>query len=241
MTTDPKPTILCVEDERDLAALIADDLSDAGMYVQCFHRKEPVIDWLGRNFANLVLLDVSLPDGTGFEILREMRQKGMTTPVIFLTGNIDEADRVQGLDLGADDYIAKPFSFPELRARIRAVLRRSETSRDAVISGEAKITDEPFDFCGASVDPPRMRINFPNGKTENIGSKELGIIHFMTRHVGTVVTRRALVHAVWGIHANPKSRSVDQYIVKIRTMLSENGCSDTTFRTIHGVGYFYDG
>jgi DNA-binding response OmpR family regulator len=142
--------------------------------------------------------------------------------------------------MGGDDYITKPFSFPELIARINAVLRRAETAKDFQITQNARLTEEPFAFCGAEINPLRLEANFPDGETEKIGRKELGIMIYLVSNPGTVLTRRSLIHAVWGVHADIKSRSLDQYIVKIRDLLARHQCTADCFRTIHGVGYIYD-
>lgn len=238
--SEAKPLILVIEDEEEISSLVAEELENAGMNVQVFHKVANVLPFLKGNFVNLMLLDVGLPDGTGFDALRQARDAGFQTPAIFLTANTTERDRVTGLDIGADDYVAKPFSFPELIARIKAVLRRTETAQDQKVTQNAQITEEPFTFCGATVNPSRLEMDFPDGATEKIGKKELGITHYLANHTGNVITRRALIHAVWGIHADVKSRSLDQYVVKIRNLLSQHNCSDAAFKTIHGVGYLYE-
>jgi DNA-binding response OmpR family regulator len=235
-----KPLILIVEDDVELSRLIADQLESCGMNTQVFHRAANVMRYLEKNFANLMLLDVNLPDQTGFEVVEQLRGAGVTTPVIFLTATGDEADRVRGLELGGDDYIIKPFSFPELVARIHAVLRRAETADDMKITRNLSIGEEPFAFSGAEVNPKRMELVFPNGKTAKLGRKELGILAYMYQHPNTVITRRTLIHGVWGIHADVRSRSLDQYIVKVRHLFERNGVARDDFKTIHGVGYIYN-
>jgi DNA-binding response OmpR family regulator len=114
---------------------------------------------------------------------------GVTVPVIFLTGNIEETSKVRGLDMGGDDYITKPFSYAELVARIRAVLRRTETKSDQNVTKNVKISDEPFDFCGAKITPERLEIAFPTSDVK-LGRKELGILSYLNAHQGHVITRR---------------------------------------------------
>lgn len=237
---DPKPLILVLEDEKELAQFIADELEQADMMVQVFHRVEQVLPFLKRHHVNLMLLDVGLPDGTGFDALEGVRAADIHTPAIFLTANDTESDRVKGLTIGADDFVPKPFSFPELIARIKAVLRRTETARDYRVTNNADVAQEPFNFCGAKVIPAKMRMEMPSGELVKIGKKELGILSYLTRHPGEVVTRAALIHAVWGIHADIKSRSLDQYIVKIRDLLGTHQCQEDCFKTIHGIGYLYE-
>ncbi|HEX2100773.1 MAG TPA: response regulator transcription factor [Candidatus Synoicihabitans sp.] len=240
MRAEPKPLILVVEDEEELAKLIAMHLEEAGMQAQLCNRAAHALRFLKRNFANLMLLDVNLPDQSGFALLEELHQNDITVPTIFLTGNVLEVHKVRGLELGGDDYITKPFGYAELVARIRAVLRRAESKDDLKITKNAKITDEPFQFCGATVNPERLEIHFPVGGSEKIGRKELGILAYLRANEGTVITRKALIHSVWGIHADVKSRSLDQYIVKVREMFKRHGLTLDSFRTVHGVGYIFD-
>lgn len=235
-----KPFILIVEDDKDLAAMLADQLESTGMYTQVYHQASLAIRFLKKNFANLMLLDLHLPDATGFEVIEQLKKNNIKIPVIFVTASDDEVHKVKGLNLGGDDYVTKPFSFPELHARIKAVLRRSETAQDLQLTESIKLTEKPFYFCGAEVNPTSMQIVFPNNVRHNIGKKELGILIMFATKPGQVLTRRSLIHAVWGIHADVRSRSLDQYIVKIRNLFQENGCEIKGLRTIHGVGYSYE-
>ncbi|MDE3083621.1 MAG: response regulator transcription factor [Verrucomicrobiota bacterium] len=238
--SEPKPLILVIEDEDELAKLIATHLEESGMQTQVYNRCAHALRFLKRNFANLLLLDVNLPDQTGFSLLEELRKNDISIPTIFLTGNALEVNKVKGLDLGGDDYITKPFGYPELVARINAVLRRAESKDDHHVTKNARISDEPFDFCGAQVTPIRLEVAFPNGTVKKIGRKELGILAYLNQNQGVVITRKALIHAVWGLHADVRSRSLDQYIVKVRELFKENGLDLAAFRTVHGVGYIFD-
>ncbi len=238
--TEPKPLIVIVEDEPELAALISLHLEKAGMHTQVCSRAAHASKFLKKNFANLLLLDVTLPDQSGFGLMEELKAMGVTVPVIFLTGNIEEPSKIKGLDMGGDDYITKPFSYAELVARIRAVLRRTETKADQNVTKNVKISDEPFDFCGATITPERLEISFPDGVAIKLGRKELGILAYLNAHQGHVITRQALIHSVWGVHADVKSRSLDQYVVKVRDLFGEHGLDLSNFRTVHGIGYIFD-
>lgn len=240
MRAEPKPLILVIEDESELAKLISIHLEEAGMQTQVYDRAAHAIKFLKRNFANLLLLDINLPDQSGFALLEELKKNDITIPTIFVTGNALETNKVKGLDMGGDDYITKPFSYVELTARIRAVLRRAESNRDLNVTKNVKISDEPFTFSGAEVTPDRLEIKFPDGAVLKIGRKELGILAYLNANKGSVITRKALIHSVWGIHADVKSRSLDQYIVKVRELFSLHGVSLDSFRTVHGVGYIFD-
>jgi DNA-binding response OmpR family regulator len=240
MRAEPKPLITVVEDEVELANLIAAHLEKAGMQVQVCNRAAHAVKFLQHNFANLLLLDISLPDATGFALLEELKRAGIDVPVIFLTGQDQETSKIRGLDMGGDDYITKPFSYPELTARIRAVLRRAESKTDLNVTKNVRVSDGPFDFCGAKITPDRLEIAFPDGTVQAIGRKELGILSHLNASQGAVVTRKTLIHSVWGIHADIRSRSLDQYVVKIRELYKEHGLELAAFRTVHGIGYIFD-
>ncbi len=232
--------IVIVEDEPELASLIAVHLEKAGMHTQICNRAQHGLKFLKKNFANLLLLDINLPDQSGFSLVEDLKNADISVPIIFLTGNVEETSKVKGLDMGGDDYVTKPFSYAELVARIRAVLRRTESNADLNVTKNVKISDVPFDFCGARVIPERLEITFPDKATQKLGRKELGILAYLNAHPGQVITRKALIHSVWGIHADVKSRSLDQYIVKVRDLFAAHGLELNAFRTVHGIGYIFD-
>jgi DNA-binding response OmpR family regulator len=240
MRAEPKPLILVVEDEPELARLISIHLGDAGMETQLCDRAALGFKFLKRNFANLLLLDINLPDQSGFALMEELKKNDISIPTIFLTGNVLETTKVKGLNMGADDYMTKPFSYAELVARIHAVLRRAESNRDLNVTKNVKISDQPFQFCGAKVTPVRLEIEFPDRAVVKLGRKELGILAYLIANQGVVITRKALIHSVWGLHADVKSRSLDQYIVKVRELFKAHGIILDVFRTVHGVGYIFD-
>ena len=237
---EPKPLIVIVEDEVELAALIAQHLERAGMNTQVCNRAAHAFRFLKKNYANLLLLDITLPDQSGFSLLEQLKAADIGVPVIFLTGSIEETSKVKGLDMGGDDYVTKPFSYNELLARIRAVMRRTENKGDLNVTKNVRISDEPFDFCGARITPERLEIAFGGGVVLKLGRKELGILAYLNAHAGQVITRKALIHSVWGIHADVRSRSLDQYVVKVRDMFGEHGLDLSAFRTVHGIGYIFD-
>jgi DNA-binding response OmpR family regulator len=237
---NPKPLIVVVEDEPDLAQLVAQHLERGGMRVQVCNRAAHALKFLQKNFANLVLMDLVLPDQGGFELYEDLKAANINVPVIFLTANLEEASKVHGLEQGGDDYITKPFSYAELTARIKAVLRRAEYKEDLNLTKNVKVNTEPFQFCGALVTPVRLEITFLDGQTIAIGRKELGILSYLNEHHGEVITRKALIHAVWGQHADVRSRSLDQYVVKVREIFKTRGHDLGDFRTVHGIGYIFD-
>jgi two-component system alkaline phosphatase synthesis response regulator PhoP len=239
MSYEPTPLILIVEDEPELAKLISSYIEEAGMRTQVCHRAHQATRFLKGNFVNLLLLDITLPDKNGFELLEELRASNHPTPVIFVTGNSVEESKLRGLEIG-DDYVTKPFSYPELVARIRAVLRRAEGSGDFTLTQNVSVADVPFEFCQATINPQRLEMVWPDGSISKIGRKEIGIMAHLKAHEGEVITRKSLIHAVWGIHANVKSRSLDQYIVKVRELCRSSKVGVDALRTVHGVGYIFD-
>lgn len=234
-----RPLILIVEDEIALAEVIQRELEYAGFQVQIFTKGSPAVQFAEKHFANIILLDVNLPDMTGFDILQQIRARGIEIPAIFLTAEAAPTDKLKGFDLGADDYISKPFNPQELIARINAVLRRTETSRDKLITPGVSITVEDFDFCGAVISPARMEMTFADGSKFAIGRKEIGIMTYLHQHRSRFVTRPSIIHAVWGKHADLKSRSIDQYMVRIRNLLKEHNCDLARFVSSRG-GYTLD-
>lgn len=235
----PKPVIVIVEDDRALAALVAEQLQIEGYNTQLCYDAEHAQQFLEKQHASLVLLDVGLPGLDGFALMKNLQAKNIHTPIIFVTGNDMETDKVRALNMGGDDYLNKPFSFAELLARIRAVLRRSEHSGDWHVAHNTQLLSEPFEFCGATVIPATMEIELGNTR-ESIGRKELGILNCLAANPRTVLTRRAIIHAVWGVHADVKSRSLDQYLVKLRERYQSKGYSLASVRTVHGVGFVYE-
>lgn len=240
MCAAPRPLIVVVEDEKELSSIICEQLENAGMQTQPYDRCAPALRFLERNFANLLLLDLNLPDATGFQLLSDLKQRDINVPTIFLTGSGIEADKVKGLNMGGDDYITKPFSYAELVARINAVLRRAESNKDFNLTKNVRTVDQPFEFLGARVHPDRLEIEFPNGVSHKIGRKELGILAYLNTHRHVVITRKELIHSVWGIHADVRSRSLDQYIVKVRAAFQNNGLTLDSFKTVHGIGYIFE-
>lgn len=237
---EPKPLILIVEDEVQLAELMAEFIHSAGMRTHICNRGAQAAVYLKEKFANLVLLDITLPDMSGFAVMDEIRAVGRDIPVMFVTGNVEEASKLRGLAMGADDYITKPFSYAELAARIRTVLRRTAGARDQTLTTNVKLSDKPFELCGAKLTPDRLEIAFPRGAVLKIGRKELGLLAYLNAHQGRVVTRQALIHAVWGLHANAKSRSLDQYVLKLRALFAAHGLNLWPLRSVHGIGYIFD-
>ncbi len=174
---------------------------------------------------DLVILDLMLPRMSGYDICRKVRAEGRRTPILMLTARGEEADRVLGLDLGADDYITKPFSVRELLARVRALLRRARP-------------DEPdiLQFDDVVVDFARYEA-LKGGRPLDLTRKELGVLRHLVARAGAVVTRDELLNKVWGYDAMPTTRTVDNHIASLRAKLEDEPAEPWHLLTIYGVGY----
>jgi DNA-binding response OmpR family regulator len=233
--------ILVVTQNKEFAISLSARLDLVGLNVQACLRADQAVRFLDRNYATLVVMDANLPDKSGLELLETLRSSRLIVPVIMLLENgVDEAQTLRAFSLGADDVMIHPVSQAELIARIQAVLRRTESSQTTSTASIFAVDAEPFGFSGVMVHPQRMEIEFSNGAREKIGKKELGILAYLVANPGVVLTRRSLIHSVWGAHADVRSRSLDQYIVRLRDMFNRHNMEMSAFRTIHGVGYIYD-
>ena len=213
------PLVVLSEDDVRLADILQKQIEMSGMEVQTFYDGAGTIKFLQREAASVLLLDINLPDIDGFDVIKHLQNSR--------------------IDAGAEDFITKPFSFTELIARIKVVLRRAYGKDPDGVSVNAALCDDDFEFCSAIVKPSLMQIIFKNGNTISIGRKELGVLKHFSSNENTILSRRNLIHNVWGKYANVKSRSLDQYIVKIRQMLKENGANADALHTLHGIGYIY--
>ena len=225
-----EPRILVVEDDSDLALLLAYNLEAEGYDVESVERGDEAELRLAENPPDLVILDWMLPGVSGLEICRRLRARGKTSrlPVIMVTARGEEAQRVRGLSIGADDYVAKPFSVPELMARVRAVLRRSRPERIAkrLYAGD--------------LDLDRETRQVRRG-TRNIclGPMEFRLLEFLLEKPGRVFTRTQLLDGIWGQAAEIDERTVSALVGRLRKRLSRESERDP-IRTVRGTGYAFD-
>jgi len=216
--------ILLVDDDAELCALLTEFLRREGFTVDCAHEGNQGLEMALRPGVDLVVLDVMLPGIDGFEILKRFRQKSKV-PVMMLTARGEDVDRIVGLELGADDYLPKPFNPKELVARIRAILRRY-APRPAAPSNRVEVN-------GVMVDPGTREV-FSNGKPVDLTTFEFDILELLLRSAGHVLSRDALMENFYSRKATPFDRSLDMHISHLRKKL-ENG--DALIKTIRGVGY----
>jgi DNA-binding response OmpR family regulator len=179
---------------------------------------------------DVILLDVMLPNKNGYDICRELRAKLIRTPILMLTSKSDETDKVLGLEFGADDYLTKPFSIRELHARIKALLRRTETPQTP------PATLENYSFADNTLSFSKQEA-FRHGKAVKVSTKEFEILKFFIAHEGEVVSRDRLLSEVWGYHVFPTTRTVDNYILSLRKKLEDDPAEPKHFITVHTTGY----
>ncbi len=180
---------------------------------------------------DLILLDIMLPEKDGWEVCRGVKSTGKKTPIIMLTAKVEETDKVLGLEIGADDYVTKPFSPRELIARIKAVLRRYENLPEVV--KEDRIC---FEKPGLEIDLNKYKVKV-NGKTLNLTPKEFELLAFLARNKEQVFTREQLLEHIWGFPNYPETRTVDEHIKRLRKKLSQAGLSNPPLQTVWGIGY----
>ena len=183
---------------------------------------------------DVILLDVMLPGGNGFDICRAVRQKGIQTPILMLTARGQVVDRVVGLKLGADDYLVKPFEMAELLARIEALLRRSTSSIPEGASAES------YRFGDIAVDFRRAEVT-KNGQALELSAREFKLLRYFIEHRGAALTRDELLNEVWGYNAMPSTRTVDVHVAWLRQKLEDNPRHPEYIHTVHGLGYKFVG
>ncbi|HIR68757.1 MAG: response regulator [Oscillospiraceae bacterium] len=221
-----KNSILVIDDDRNILAIIEMYLRKAGYEVTCVERGDEALQAFRRVQPALVVLDVMLPGMDGWEVLDKLRQES-DVPVIMLTAKGDTLDRIQGLDLGADDYIVKPFDAKELLARIKAVLRRSSLPEN-----EKCVTFEDLEI---SLDNYSVTLD---GKQIEMPPKEIELLFFLASREGKVFTREQLLEQVWGFDFFGDSRTVDVHVKRIREKLGERDAWQ--LKTVWGVGYKFE-
>jgi DNA-binding response OmpR family regulator len=229
--------ILIVEDEPAIVAAIRERLEREGFAVRTASSGEEALAALDEAAPDLLLLDVGLPGIDGFEVLRRVRARGLDAPVIILTARGDEIDRVVGLELGADDYVVKPFSVRELAARARALLRRSAEVATLRAEVAAARGAAPAPLAGLTIDTARRRATL-NGAPLELRPREFDLLALLARHPGQVFTREALLRQVWGQEGYLDARTVDVHIRRLRARLTAlDPAAAERIQTEWGVGY----
>lgn len=216
--------ILVAEDERDLNRLICRTLERAGYSVDACFDGEAALDCLLGAEYDCLLLDIMMPKADGHTVLRAVREKGNAVPVIFLTARDSVQDRIEGLDLGADDYLVKPFDFDELLARIRAATRKYGTQKTSVLT----LADLTMDTVSHTVTR--------GGKVIHLSAKEYAILQYLMQHQGTVISRTRLEDHIWNYDYAGGSNVVDVYITYLRKKI-DGGFDKKLLHTVRGAGW----
>jgi len=224
-----RPVLLIVDDDQELCSLLVEYLTPEGFTVELLANGAAALERLAKSSPDLVVLDVMLPEISGFEVLRRIRATS-GVPVIMLTARGEEVDRVVGLEMGADDYLAKPFSPRELIARVKALLRRAEPP-----------TDSPrlIEIGKLAIDPASYRVSH-SGKAVPLSTLEFRLLYYLASRPNRVFTRDQLLDAVWGTDRFVTPRSVDVYVRRLREKIEPDPENPMHLKTVRGAGYLFE-
>ena len=228
-----KKKILIIEDDPNIVELARIHISDLGYSLDWAGDGESGLRKAQEEEYDLILLDLMLPNLDGLEVCKRFRQKNQKTPILMLTAKSEELDKVLGLELGADDYLTKPFSVRELVARIKAILRRIDTERES--AGKA---DEPevLEFENLVIDTLKRKVTL-SGKTVDLTAKEFDLLLLFARHPGRTYDRPQLLDQVWGYHFDGYDHTVNSHINRLRNKIEEDPANPKFVKTVWGVGY----
>ena len=222
--------ILLVEDDRSIASGLAAAFTSEGFEVECAANGRLGLERARAGKPSLVILDIMLPGMSGLEITKKLRDENRNLPIILLTARGEENDRVLGLELGADDYITKPFSLRELVARVRSVLRRTQGNRKE---------PELFRFGDVTVDFKRQAVRKGDQAVE-LSAREFRLLAYFIAHAGTLLTREQLLNDIWGYEVFPTTRTVDNHIARLRKKIEDDPETPQYIRTARGAGYLFE-
>jgi len=226
-----KTHVLVAEDDRDLQLGLVDLLEGEGYLVTAADDGRQALECYRRGRFDLLLLDVMMPEMSGYDLCREIRRDDADTPIIMLTAKGEEIDKVVGLQLGADDYVTKPFGLHELRARIAAVLRRSR-------GPQAKAAELPATYRLGDAEIDRRSYELRRGTcVYPLSARELKLLDTFFNRRGEVLTRDDLLNAAWGIDYSGTTRTLDQHIAQLRKKLEADPAQPQVILTVHGIGY----
>jgi two-component system, OmpR family, response regulator VicR len=224
--------ILVVDDEKPIAEILQFNLQKEGYEVHCAFDGDEALQMVEEIKPDLILLDIMLPNRDGMEVCREVRKK-YEMPIIMLTAKDSEIDKVLGLELGADDYVTKPFSTRELIARVKANLRRHQQS-----ATKEEEKDQNEITVGSLVIHPNAYMVTKRGETIELTHREFELLHYLAKHIGQVMTREHLLQTVWGYDYYGDVRTVDVTIRRLREKIEDNPSHPTWIVTRRGVGYY---
>jgi two-component system alkaline phosphatase synthesis response regulator PhoP len=229
MTTSAR--LLLLEDERNVAETLSERLQSAGFTVTRAESLASARRVIGESSFQLAILDVGLPDGSGFDLARQLRARAPATAILFLTAHSNAEDRIRGLELGADDYVAKPFNFRELLLRIQNCLKRAQDLArvPGEMRGQVRIGRALVDF--------ERFIATVDGETQSLTHKECAVLRLLAERAGKAVSRDEILDRAWSEEEFPTSRTVDNFIVRLRKLVEVDAADPRVIRSIRGVGY----
>lgn len=228
-----RKTILIAEDDPHIRQGLEDTLESEGFHVLSARNGREALNCARQEVLQLIILDVMMPELSGYDVCREIRRRDARTPIMMLTAKGQEIDKVVGLELGADDYLVKPFGVHELLARVAALIRRSEVGKVAAPALES--LPETFEIGNARVDRKAYEIE-SEGSIHPLTDREMKLLAVFALHPGEVLSRNRLLDAVWGVDYLGTTRTLDQHVAQIRKKL---GSAAEALETVHGVGYRY--
>lgn len=228
--SNTKESILVVEDNNDLVNLLRINLNDEGYDVRIATDGLAGLESFKENEPSLIILDIMLPKMDGFDVCKEVRSQNKQVPILMLTAKSEEVDKVLGLEIGADDYMTKPFSIRELLARVKAILRRSQTSPEQP-KKNTKLT-----FKDLIVDPNKRRVSL-NGESIELTSKEYDLLLLFFSNPGKAYSREELLNIVWGYSYEGYSHTVNSHINRLRSKIEDDPSDPEYIKTVWGVGY----
>ncbi len=226
--------VLIAEDDATMRSGLIEILEGEGYDVVAAADGARALERWAEERADFVLLDIMMPERSGYDVCREIRRKDQDVPIVFLSAKNEEIDKVLGLELGADDFIMKPFGMRELVARVRALSRRC-------YQRSAPRATAAFSIGGIEVVPAELRATLPNGAIVELSLREVSLLSTFAAHPGVVLDRDVLFGACWGGGKYPNSRTLDQHIAKLRKKIEYDRKAPAIIRTVRGVGYRYDG
>jgi len=227
--------ILVGEDDPNIRLGLVDTLESESYHVTGVGDGKHAIKKFNAEYFDLVLLDIMMPEKSGYDVCREIRAVNKEIPIIMLTARSEEVDKVVGLELGADDYITKPFGIHELLARISAVLRRSRRTRPTTAGASPGI----FKFGEFEINAKAFKLSAP-GVSMGLSKRELKLIQYFYDRPGEVLSRDEILNAIWGIEYLGTTRTLDQHIAQLRKKIEKDPSNPVFITTVHGIGYRYE-
>lgn len=226
-----RKTILVAEDDPHIRIGLVDALESEGYGVRTARNGKEALSCARQEHLHAIILDIMMPEMSGYDVCREIRKRDAQTPILMLTAKGQEIDKVVGLELGADDYLVKPFGVRELLARVAALIRRSEAGKGGMAELEA--LPDTFRMGEAEVDRKAYELRV-SGQTLPLTDREMKLLAVLFLHAGEVLSRDRLLNAVWGVDYLGTTRTLDQHVAQVRKKM---GAAATAIETVHGVGY----